>query len=148
MVFLVGCLRPVSFLLQFIFMIKFNDFSMLSWNIRGAHNNKAKRHLKDLIRKFQPCILIIMETHIAFARTEVFWHGVGFSPIQIIEAHGHSGGLWVLKNNGSKPRCSMSTLKLLLLISWNWGVNLGFVLASTQSPCRLIDLSYGNTLKI
>jgi hypothetical protein len=30
------------------------DTSILSWNIRGAQNNTARRHLKDLIRRFTP----------------------------------------------------------------------------------------------
>lgn len=67
-------------------MIDFKDFSMLSWNIRVAQNNRAKRHLKDLIRKFQPSILVIMETHIAFNRTKAFWNRVGYCPVQVVEA--------------------------------------------------------------
>lgn len=82
-------------------MMEFKDFTLLSWNIRGAHNNRAKRHIKDLIRKFQPCIFIVIETHITFSRTKAFWYGIGYSPVQVVEAHGHSGGLWVLRNNGS-----------------------------------------------
>lgn len=82
-------------------MIEFTNFSMLSWNIRGAHNKRAKRHVKELIKKFQPTIFIIMETHISFHRTKAFWYRSGYHPVQVVEAVGHSGGLWVLKQSGS-----------------------------------------------
>lgn len=44
--------------------------------------------------------LIIMETHIPFARTIFFWNRLGYSPVHILEAQGYAGGLWVLIQNG------------------------------------------------
>lgn len=64
--------------------------------------------MKDPIRKFQPTILVIMETHIAFNRTKAFWFGVGYCPVQVVEANGYSGGLWILKQNG----CNVTVLIL------------------------------------
>ncbi|PNY14401.1 ribonuclease H [Trifolium pratense] len=74
-----------------------NDISILSWNIRGAQNNNAKRQLKEMIRKYQPTFLAIVETHTPFARLNHFWSTNNYMPIHIVEASGHSGGIWLLK---------------------------------------------------
>lgn len=79
---------------------QFLDISLLSWNIRGASNDNAKRHIKDLIRKHKPDIIFIMETHIPFDRVKTFWQRAGYHPIHIVEAQGHSGGLWALVQVG------------------------------------------------
>lgn len=82
-------------------MIGFKDVSMLSWNIWGAANKNAKRHLMELIRKYSPTFLIIMETHTAFHNTKSFWDRAGYVVLSIVEARGQSGGIWFLKQNGS-----------------------------------------------
>lgn len=53
-------------------MLGSNEVIMLSWNIWGAYNSKAKRHLIDLIRKHSPTFLIIMGTRIGFHKTKSF----------------------------------------------------------------------------
>lgn len=53
-----------------------------------------------MIRRYRPTILIIMETHTTFISTKVFWDRVGYSPIHIVEAQGHSGGIWFLIQHG------------------------------------------------
>lgn len=77
-------------------MIEFNDIKILSWNIRGAHNAGSKRHIKSLINRFSPSFLVIMETHVQFARTKVFGDQCRYTAVASMEARGHSGGLWVL----------------------------------------------------
>lgn len=89
-----------NFLCSLLFpMDVFKDMSILSWNIRVANNPRAKRHIRELNRKFHPSIFIVMETHISFARVSRFWDRLGFSPVAIIKAQGHAGGLWVLKQS-------------------------------------------------
>lgn len=61
----------------------------LSWNVRGAYNKDAKRHIRDMIRRLHPSIFIIMETHIQYAWVQSFWESQGYKPIAIIEAIGH-----------------------------------------------------------
>src|ERR1044072_1932414 len=92
-------LVPVLFI--FVFMDSFQDFCILSWNIRGAVNIAAKRVIKELIRQWRPDIFILMETHCLFARVNQFWKKQGYKAIFISEAHGHSGGIWVLAAEGS-----------------------------------------------
>lgn len=73
---------------------------MLSWNIRGASNPRAQRHLKEMLGRMHPSIIILMETHTVFDNTKIFWERVGYAPVAIVEAQGHSGGLWVLQHTG------------------------------------------------
>jgi len=87
---------PISFVME-----AFKDTSSLSWNIRGAHNSNAKRHLKDIIQKYNPTFLSILETHTPFARLSTFWNNIGYTPIHIIEATCHSRGIWLLKQSTS-----------------------------------------------
>jgi hypothetical protein len=75
------------------------DITILSWNIRGAQNNNARRHLKELMRKHNPALIAIYETHVPFSRLSSFWTNNGYTPIHIIEANGHSGGIWLLKHS-------------------------------------------------
>jgi len=48
----------------------FNEFSILSWNIKGAVNSLGKRNYRDLVYKYQPSLFVILETHALFARVE------------------------------------------------------------------------------
>lgn len=88
-------------------MEAFKDTSILSWNIRGAQNSNSKRHLKDLIQRFNPTFLSILETHTPFANLSAFWNNNGYTPIHVIEASGHSGGIWLLKQSASNITSSV-----------------------------------------
>ncbi|KAK7282258.1 hypothetical protein RIF29_10902 [Crotalaria pallida] len=74
---------------------------LLAWNIRGAVNKNGRRYAKELVLRHQPEIVVIMETHCSFAAACSFWSRLGFSKTGIVEARGHSGGIWVLTRNGS-----------------------------------------------
>jgi len=74
------------------------DITILSWNIRGAQNNNARRHLKKLVRKHNPTLMAIYETHVPYSRLSVFWSSNDYIPIHIIEANAHSEGIWLLKH--------------------------------------------------
>jgi exonuclease III len=76
------------------------DTTILSWNIRGAQNNNA-RQLKYLLRKYNPTYLTIFETHTPYAKLYSFWNNHGYSPVHIIEANGHSGGIWLMIHTAS-----------------------------------------------
>jgi hypothetical protein len=77
------------------------DTTILSWNIRGAQNNNARRQLKYLLRKYNPTYLTIFETHTPYAKLYSFWNNHGYSPVHIIEANGHSGGIWLMIHTAS-----------------------------------------------
>ena len=50
----------------------FNDFSVLSWNVRGAGSKVGRRHINNLANKFNPYIFIVLETHIPFSKAVNF----------------------------------------------------------------------------
>ena len=78
----------------------FKKFSVLSWNLRGAVNVAGKRVVRELVKRYNPDIFIILEPHCTFDRVSVFWNKLGYSPLAISEAHGHAGGIWVLSLQG------------------------------------------------
>jgi hypothetical protein len=98
---------PYPFLLAVV-MEALADTTFLSWNIRGALNSNAKRHVKELIRKHRPSFLAILETHVPFARLTTFWSNIGYLPIHIEEATGHSGGIWLLKHAADATSTTIS----------------------------------------
>lgn len=77
-------------------MIEFQYFNVLCWNIRGAINVDGRRHIKELVRKHTPAIVILMETHCIFKKVSKFWERVGYDISGYSEAQGHASGIWVL----------------------------------------------------
>lgn len=87
--------------LVYLVMEALLDISILSWNIRGAQNHNARRHLNELLRKYNTTLMAIYETHVPFSRLSSFWSNNGYIPIHIIEVNGHSGGIWLLKHSAT-----------------------------------------------
>ena len=54
----------------------FNDFSVMSWNVKGATNKVGRRHVKNLILKYKPTLFILLETQIPFRKAESFSKGL------------------------------------------------------------------------
>lgn len=52
-------------------MIEFQEFKVTSWNIRGAVNKQAKSQVRQLAL-YKANVFCIMETHVLFARVELF----------------------------------------------------------------------------
>lgn len=82
-------------------MIEFQDLVILSWSIRGAINLVGKHHIRELVRKYRPSIVILVETHCPFGSVERFWNTLGYEGSVISEAQGQSGGIWILMEKGS-----------------------------------------------
>ena len=84
--------------LPYLFCIpmEYSEFSIVAWNMRGAAGKASRCHLKSLVSKFKPFMLILMETHVEFSKLMVFWKWVGYDPVGIMDAQGHMGGIWVL----------------------------------------------------
>ncbi|KAL6567778.1 hypothetical protein OROGR_001446 [Orobanche gracilis] len=84
-----------------IFMIGFEDFSILSWNVRGALSKAGQLFIKDMVGFKKPDFVILVETRCQFARCHFFWLNLGFTAQFVEEARGFSGGIWVLKHSSS-----------------------------------------------
>lgn len=74
----------------------FHDFSIFLWNIRVALGCCTKCHCRHLIKSYKPSLLMLYETHVAFSKVEIFWKSLGYSSLFILEAQGHSRGIWIL----------------------------------------------------
>ena len=89
-----------------LFIMEFSEFNLIAWNVRGAAGRSARCHLKNLIPRFKPSVMIVTETHAPFSKLKLFWRRLGFDPIGIVEAQGHRGGIWVLSSDSS-VRCTV-----------------------------------------
>src|ERR1044072_5729051 len=96
---LTGVLRVFPLFLSYCSMIGFENFKIVSWNVRGALHNDGKLAMKEIVRHKQPDVVILLETKCQFSRARFFWNSLGFNPIFVQEARGFSGGIWVLLNN-------------------------------------------------
>lgn len=68
------------------------DFVIFSWNVRGAANAVSKRYMKEMMKKHNPEVCFILETHVQFSRLQSFWLKLGYCPIGIEEANGQAEG--------------------------------------------------------
>ena len=68
------------------FTMEFSDFSIVAWNVRGAAGKASRCHLKSLVSKFKPSMLILMETHVNFSKLMMFWKRLGYDSVGIVEA--------------------------------------------------------------
>lgn len=50
----------------------FKNFSLLCWNIRGVINVVGRRHSRELIRQYRPSMVVLIETHSPFQKSENF----------------------------------------------------------------------------
>lgn len=117
------------------------DTTILSWNIRGALNNNAKRHMKELIRKHKPSFLAILETHVLFARLATFWSNIGCIPVYIVEASGHSGGIWLHKHAADVTTTTISDINQY---SITFTINRG----NATTTCTCVYASPNPTLRL
>jgi endonuclease/exonuclease/phosphatase family metal-dependent hydrolase len=117
-----------------------NDISVLSWNIRGAHNNNSRRHLKEIIRKYRTTFLAILETHVPYARLSSFWTNNSYTPIHVIEANGHSGGIWLLKH-------SIATINTTIIDSNQYSITFTLTYGDASSTCTCVYASPNPTLR-
>lgn len=83
-------------ILAWLLMDLFDNFTIMSWNIRGASSKLTRRHVRDIVKTHSPSVFCIYETHVLFSKMESFWDSIGYTPLFIQEAQGHSGGIWVL----------------------------------------------------
>lgn len=79
-------------------MDQFQNFSVISWNIRGALGRSRRRHVKDMVALYHPSLFLVFETHGAFAKVEHLWSSLGYKLLYVQESRSHAGGIWVLSN--------------------------------------------------
>ena len=63
----------------------------LSWNCRGLGNPRSVRALHDLVRRWKPKIVFLMETKSKIKRMEKIKNRIGFANGLIVPNRGRSG---------------------------------------------------------
>lgn len=71
-------------------------FSLIGWNLRGGAGARGQQRVWDLVQTFHLSIFAVCETHCPFHRVQSFWRSLGYELWRESEAHGHSGGIWIL----------------------------------------------------
>lgn len=81
-------------------MIRFGDFSILAWNVRGFTNKRSHTHMRKLLTRYQPDLVFLFETHVRIESSGQFWQRIGYGAIGVEEVQGHEGGVWILSHKG------------------------------------------------
>ncbi|XP_039002736.1 uncharacterized protein LOC120129249 [Hibiscus syriacus] len=69
-------------------------------NYQGAESPKFRRHLREHCRESRPDLVALLETRISGINADkVIWR-LGFQNSFRVEAHGFSGGIWILWKDG------------------------------------------------
>ena len=76
--------------------------NILCWNCRGPGKAATVRELHDLMKRFAPAVLCIVETQISKARVENLSDTLGFTHSYAIGSSGRSGGLGLFWNDAIK----------------------------------------------
>lgn len=93
-----------------------------------------------MIRKYRPSFLAILETHVPFARLSTFWNYNGYTPVHIIEANGHSGGIWLLKKITENTTSSISDFN-------NYSLTFTVSLGDAITTCTCVYASPNATMR-
>ena len=62
--------------------------------------------MREMVVKFNPSIVILLETRVQYLKVSKSWEKMGFYPIAVEEARGFAGGIWVLAKDKS-VKCSV-----------------------------------------
>ena len=81
---------------NFIIIMLFMNF--IFWNCRGAKNNGFCEVTHDLRRLFRCNILAVAEPRVSGVRADKIIKKLNFENSFRVEAHGMSGGIWLLWN--------------------------------------------------
>ena len=52
-------------------------------------NQRGKRHVKELVRKYNVEVFLVLETHTHYNNVKSFWDRLGFSMVALFDAVGH-----------------------------------------------------------
>jgi hypothetical protein len=76
--------------------------SCISYNYRGIGSDAIVRELHELVKRFKPTIMCIVETQVHKLRAEGLARWLGFDHDFVVSSAGRNGGLGVFWNNEIK----------------------------------------------
>ena len=84
------CQVPVSIVLM----------NSIIWNCRGASKPSFQKRVKEMVQKYNPDILVVIETRVGVNRAREITERLPFDGAIRSDAVGFTGGIWVLWNSG------------------------------------------------
>ncbi|XP_025608011.1 uncharacterized protein [Arachis hypogaea] len=70
--------------------------NIISWNCRGVGSKAFPSIIRDLRKEYEASFLFLLETHVSGSRGKQIRDRLGFDSSFVVEAVGHSGGIWCL----------------------------------------------------
>ncbi|RYR72069.1 hypothetical protein Ahy_A02g006258 [Arachis hypogaea] len=70
--------------------------NIISWNCRGAGSKAFPSIIRDLRQEYDANFFILLETHVSGPRGKQIRDKMGFDKSFVVDAMGHSGGIWCL----------------------------------------------------
>lgn len=71
---------------------------LITWNCRGANNNKFRRNCKEIMTSYKPDMICLLETKASFRLPPRFFARMGFSENFQVPSAGLAGGIWLFWN--------------------------------------------------
>lgn len=78
------------------------EMSCISWNCRGLGNAATVKELRDIVKKYAPSVMCVLETQIHITRVEGLKKTLGFDNAFAVSSLVRSGGLGLFWNNEIK----------------------------------------------
>lgn len=73
-----------------------NSMDFLIWNIRGGGSKDFLRNIRELIRLYKPCVLVLVETRVQDSNAENLLTRIGYPNHTKVSTLGFAGGIWLL----------------------------------------------------
>ncbi|KAL3034339.1 hypothetical protein AAZX31_02G188700 [Glycine max] len=70
--------------------------NVISWICRGANSRGFSVLIKDISREYESSLIFLIETHADASAADRVIDRLGFDKSFVVNARGHSGGLWCL----------------------------------------------------
>ena len=108
---------------------------------------QTRCQVRDIINSHHPSLVLLYETHGAFAKVERMWLSLGYKLVFIQEARGHSRGIWILSNSIDLKFTLIDSMSQAITFTISKGIALWYCTAIYGSPVYTIRTSLWTHLK-
>jgi hypothetical protein len=103
--------------------------------------------MHDIVNRYKPDVIFLFETHTSFTSSKSFWAREGYDKIEIQEARGQSGGIWVIQRRGNDYNFSLvRMMHQCVSFSISKGMENGYVLRFMRVQVTQLERCCGITL--
>lgn len=75
-----------------------SPMNIISWNVRGVAGTNFKRIFKEMVRNYNPNLVLLTKTRLSGDRANSISRSLGYERFVKVDAMGFSKGIWVLWN--------------------------------------------------